>query len=144
MIAGLDNIFLFDATFDELKDRIKKLEEELAKAKPFVSDWKKVDSKTSQEFIVNHNLKAIPTNFTIQFTPNLPSNDNTLKVYDMTWCQNYCNNDPNNSAYHSGSVCLTDTQIKIPIWGGGYIGRYWDSKTWHTWKEGYIRVIVKL
>jgi hypothetical protein len=141
IITGTENIFLFDATFDELRQQITNLQDEVIKLKRnYVSDWRKVNNTARQLLIFDHNLNTIPTIFTIQFTVNIADD----KVYDITWCQNYCNaHSEYNSALHSGSVCFTTTQMQIPIWEGGVIGRFWDSQKWNTWKEGYIRVIVK-
>ena len=39
--------------------------------------------------------------------------------------------------------------MTIPIWQGGYLGRFWNADKggngWNgnLWREGYIRVIVK-
>lgn len=139
---SLLNYTLYPTSHDEttlLKAEVAVLK--ALQAKTYRSEWRKVDSNTRHEEVFNHNMGAIPTSVTILFCPDKNDLDT---VYDITWCQNYCkDHNPYNSALHSGSFLLTKTQIKIPIWEGGSVGRYWDASNWKVWKEGWIQVLLK-
>mmetsp|Transcript_29819 Transcript_29819/g.33256 ORF Transcript_29819/g.33256 Transcript_29819/m.33256 type:complete len:159 (+) Transcript_29819:25-501(+) len=124
-------------TLQDAIERIKKLELDLQKPNRFTSDWVPANASKCNVLTFKHTFGSCPAHVTVHFTPSMPAND----VYDITWCQNYCNHHGQNSAFISGSFKLTTTDIQIPVWSGG-VFRYWDSKAWKTWKNGFIRVIL--
>ena len=103
------------------------------------SEWMAAQSNSSNVVTLTHGRNQYPSGgMTVLFST---SNPPTI-VYDVS-SSNFClNHNQFNSAIHTGTVEYTLTEVKIPLWDGGFVGRHWDGSTWHTYKSGFLKFIL--
>eukprot|EP00697_Spironema_sp_BW2_P002661 gnl/Spiro4/13541_TR7212_c0_g2_i1.p1 gnl/Spiro4/13541_TR7212_c0_g2~~gnl/Spiro4/13541_TR7212_c0_g2_i1.p1 ORF type:complete len:147 (-),score=20.76 gnl/Spiro4/13541_TR7212_c0_g2_i1:27-467(-) len=141
---------------DDIQDRdlLRQLRQQMAELRAqfaqsvlprYESGWFAVQSHSSNEIVLAHNLNRVPTIITILFcadNPDVcPAHRPIINMSAMGW---YHNGSPHQSALHSASIEVSTTHLRIGLWHGGFVGRYWSSRTdWVSERQGFYKITAQ-
>eukprot|EP01126_Amoeba_proteus_P002824 TRINITY_DN1090_c0_g1_i8.p1 TRINITY_DN1090_c0_g1~~TRINITY_DN1090_c0_g1_i8.p1 ORF type:complete len:197 (-),score=7.30 TRINITY_DN1090_c0_g1_i8:92-682(-) len=110
------------------------------KSRIYKSPWFFVSSTKNNIVAMPHTLgTAEIAGYNILFAE---TNLNPTKTWTVT--SHYCTQHADfASAIHCGAIEFTTSQFSIPLWEGGFVGRFWScTEGWITKKTGFYQVTL--